>query len=256
MSRDAAIRHIDQHGILLVFPIDNRKEPRSLWSCLHPRSPMRWEWDEDGDDRVARLWHLREELSRSGKVVYSKWYKGRATLFSRELFTAVLAASNSRQHPAAGLSPVAAQVLATLEGESPLSTKQIKKSCALAGRANEALYQKALRELWSRSLIVAYGEFDDGAFPSLAIGATRVIFEDLWAKAWTLSDEQARATIDRIVPAGSPFRKEIDRIVGQRPAVSDHERVSAKRKIPSVVTAESLAGPRGGPFRGYSPRGR
>lgn len=44
---------------------------------------MHWEWDDAGDKRVADLWHLREELSRSGeRVVYTKWFQNRAGLDS------------------------------------------------------------------------------------------------------------------------------------------------------------------------------
>ena len=63
------------------------------------------------------------------------------------------------------------------------------------GRFNEAAYQRALKELWTRLLIVAYGEVDEGAFPSLAIGATRLIFEDLWNEAKELTCEQALAQL-------------------------------------------------------------
>lgn len=55
---------------------------------------MRWEWDESGSQAVSDLWHLREKLSTSGQVVYSKWFRGRATLISRSLFPALLRSLN------------------------------------------------------------------------------------------------------------------------------------------------------------------
>src|SRR5205809_926272 len=91
MKISSAVSAIEKNGILLVYPIDNRKEPPSLWSSFFPKSQMRWEWDTGGDHRVADLWRLREELSRSGKVVYAKWYRGRATFFSKQVFTWMLA---------------------------------------------------------------------------------------------------------------------------------------------------------------------
>src|SRR6201992_4465577 len=87
-----ALAAIAEHGALLVYPIANRKQPRSLWSALYPRSEMHWAWDETADDRVVGLWHLRERLAKSRKVVYSKWYRGRAVFFTRDLFTDLLAA--------------------------------------------------------------------------------------------------------------------------------------------------------------------
>src|SRR5687768_18617515 len=125
MNRRSAISAIEKHGLVLVFPIDNRREPHSLWYHFFPRSQMRWEWDEDGDSRVAELWHLREELSRSGKVVYVKWFRHRATFFSKEMFSAMLASYSRLAPPPRHLSPEARQCLAALDESSPLSTKQL-----------------------------------------------------------------------------------------------------------------------------------
>src|SRR5580700_7343374 len=94
MTSPSAIAAINRAGALLVFPMDNRKEPSSIWSHFYPRTPMRWDWDESGDNRVADLWHLRSELSTTGKVIYTKWFRGRATYFSRALFTHLLRALN------------------------------------------------------------------------------------------------------------------------------------------------------------------
>ena len=62
----------------------------------------------------AVLWHLREELSRSGKVVYVKWFKGRATFFSKELFRALLSVY-SRQPRFQALSKEARELLSLLQ---------------------------------------------------------------------------------------------------------------------------------------------
>jgi hypothetical protein len=204
MTVKRAIAEIEKQGILLVYPIDNRREPLSLWSCFYPRSAMRWEWDESGDDRVARLWHLREELSRSGKVVYAKWFRGRATFFSRGIFAALLALSGG---PGAreSLSREARGILSVLEMDSPLSTKQIKAATGLKGKAHERDYERAMKELWSRFLIVGFGEVDDGAFPSLAVGATQLLFEDLWAQALRHSRESAWQAVKSTLDASSPF---------------------------------------------------
>jgi hypothetical protein len=203
MKKADAIKAIDRQGMLLVFPIDNRPEPKSLWSVFYPRSKMRWEWDESGDNRVANLWHLREALSRSKRVIYAKWFRGRATFFSRELFTALLS-FYLRQNGFRALSRDARALLALLEENSPQSTKQLKKQTGLVGRALEPAYNKALQELWSRCLIVAFGEVDEGAFPSLAIGATRLLFEDLYMAARALPSSEASDTLARHF-AGNPL---------------------------------------------------
>jgi hypothetical protein len=54
---------------------------------------------------------------------------------------------------------------------------------------------------------VGTGEVDDGAFPSLAIGATRWIFEDLWEQSSAPISEQQKLLIARMLAPGTPFGK-------------------------------------------------
>lgn len=199
MTLAKAVQFINKKGLLLVFPQENRKEPESLWYEFFPRTKMRWEWDESGDNRVGDLWMLRERLSLSRKCVYAKWFRGRATLIALDVFPALLRLANPGFPHARGLSFTAREILDLLDEDSPLSTKQLKKMSGLQGRASEAAYQRALKELWDRCLIVAFGEVDEGAFPSLAVGSTRVIFEDLWAKAEALTDEEAQRIVEERV---------------------------------------------------------
>lgn len=187
MNLRSAVSKINKEKALLVFPIKNRREPKSLWSEFFPRSEMRWEWDDGGDDRVARLWHLREAISRSGKAVYTKWYQGRATCFSLPTFTTLLAALGTEER----FSPSAQALLQILEEDSPLSTKELKRRARMSGKDLERSYEKSLKELWNALFIVGFGEVDDGAFPSLAIGATSVLFDSLWAEAQKIPEEKA-----------------------------------------------------------------
>ncbi|MEO8877248.1 MAG: hypothetical protein ABI461_16765, partial [Polyangiaceae bacterium] len=85
-----AVKLIEKLGICLVFPLENRSDPPSLWSALYPGEKMLWEWDEDGDGRVSDLWHLRMRLAESREVVYAKWFRGRATFFSRDVYREML----------------------------------------------------------------------------------------------------------------------------------------------------------------------
>ena len=214
MTKAAAIKAIDRHGMLLAFPLDNRPEPKSLWSVFYPRTKMRWEWDDSGDNRVADLWHLREELSRSKRVIYAKWFRGRATFFSRRLFVALLS-ENMRQPGFNQLSRDARELLSLLEENSPQSTKQLKKQTGLVGRALEPTYNKALQELWQRLRIVAFGEVDEGAFPSLAIGATRLLFEPLYLEAKALPSSEAEAVFAEHFPESPLLEKQHRKIIAQ-----------------------------------------
>lgn len=212
MSVKKAVEHVQKRGVLLVFPVNNRKEPDSLWSRFYPRSEMRWEWDSGGDDRVGKLWMLMKELSTDTRVVYSKWYQGRATFLSREIFPAVVRVFLDADLPP--LSGTAGEILEVLEMDSPLSTKQLKKAVDLQGKFNEPTYSKAMKELFTRGLVVGFGEVDDGAFPSLAVGATKTLYEELWAEAEDMSMKEAWARLDRVMPKGSVLRRFLDRALG------------------------------------------
>ena len=250
MNAKSAIAAINQAGALLVFPLDNRDEPESLWSHFYPEEDMAWEWDEDGDDRVGKLWHLRGDLSTTRKVVYTKWFRGRATYLSRPIFTALLRALNPMGPglaERAALSADARKILVILEGESPLSTKELKRQADLAGRANEGAYGRALKELWSRLLIVAFGEVEDGAFPSLAIGATRVLYEDLWEEAFSLTSVDAEGQAAQVLGRASLFFKHYAKLraaidAGSKAAGAKETSGKKRRgpKIGSVIRFEDL----------------
>lgn len=213
MDVKKAIAKINAKGMLLVFPINNKREPSSLWYEFFPRTEMRWEWDEGGDQRVSDLWHLREKISRSGKVVYTKWFRGRATVISLELFPALLRVTRGIETAERRLLGFnAKEILDLLDEDSPLSTKALKRAADLQGRENERVYNASTKELWSQCLIVGFGEVDEGAFPSLAVGSTRVLFEECWKKAAELELEDAWEIVDRFLPKGSSFRKYCDSI--------------------------------------------
>ncbi len=209
MTQKSAIARIEKAGLLLVFPVANKKEPKSLWSEFYPKSKMKWEWDDDGDGRVFKLWALMKTLSKNTEVVYSKWYQGRATFFSRELFRAML--TLLQRQGMQGVTGAAAQILGELENSSPLSTRDIKKLTELQGRLNEPVYNRAMKTLFNRLLIVGFGEVDDGAFPSLAVGATQLLYEDLWNEAAEVPVDQAKEVLNRFMPPGSSLRKFWDR---------------------------------------------
>jgi hypothetical protein len=175
-----AISSIDRLGICLVYPIDNAPEPPSLWSELHPRSKMEWSWDAGADPRVAEVWHLREQLARSSDVAYAKWFRGRATFFSLPVFHALLGRFARAGDVLAGLPHESTELLERLRELSPRSTKELRAEAGLRGKPFESLFTHAMKALWTRLLIVGTGEVPDGAFPSLAVAATEMMFEDAW----------------------------------------------------------------------------
>jgi len=209
LKQKKAIQAINRDGVILVFPIDTKKDPHSLWYELHPKTKMRWEWDDEGDSKLADLWHLRTQLSTTREVVYTKWFRNRATYFSRDLFTACLCLSLQDLQI---LPRESKEILEALKMDSPLSTKQIKEAASLQGRMLEALFNRSMKKLWDPFLIVAFGEFEDSSFPSLAIGTTETLFEDLWENALAMKPKEAQKILDAKMPEGSDWRKYWDKI--------------------------------------------
>jgi hypothetical protein len=202
------IEAINQEGALLVYPVNNKPQPDSLWAHLHPKTEMVWDWNEDGGDQVAQLWHIRTQLSESNEVIYSKWHQGRATFFSKPAFVDFLAYMRSLEFEP---SPQQRDLMDMLTADSPQSTKQIKAGLELEGRLNEPTYNRLLKPLWNRLWLVGYGEFEDSSFPSLGIGAAQTLFEDLWAKAAETDPAQAEKRLKRKFES-SPFLKWATRI--------------------------------------------
>lgn len=200
------IAAIQNRGCLLVYPLANQKEPASLWSELYPRTKMRWEWDADGDDRVSELWILREELSRSGDVVYAKWFRNRATFFSKEIFVSLLSYLGTVRGEVP-LSRDSQEALDCFLLDSPQSTKIIKENLGWQGKLMESHFNRALKPLWNYLFLVGYGEVQDSSFPSLNMAATQTLFEDLWTEARGLPAENAARNLQKVLGAENLFWK-------------------------------------------------
>lgn len=211
MTKVKIIKAIEQAGILLVYPIQNQKEPPSIWHALYPKSRMSWDWAETADDRVVDLWHQRTLLSESRRVVYAKWFQGRATFFSRPVFAAMLRVLDSHDRQRT-LPEEAAAVYRLLLDDSPQTPKMLREALGLEGRSNEARFSRGLAELWRRLVVVGFGELDEGSYPSLQIGATKHLFEDLWDEAAELSLEEAEARLERVLPPDSAFARQLKRL--------------------------------------------
>lgn len=205
---------IERVGIALVYPLPNRPDIPSLWSELYPTAKMNWAWDADADPRVAEVWHLRTDLAHSHEVAYAKWFRGRATFFSLPVFTALLGRITRRGDPFAELPSAAKEILDLLRDRSPLSTKQVRAGTDMRGKANEAMFTHAMKALWTKLLIVGTGEVPDGAFPSLAFGATELLFEDEW-NARTKVPKTANAALDAALARTPAFERELERSLGR-----------------------------------------
>ena len=233
ISVNRAIAAVNKENALLVYPIKNQSLPKSLWSHFFPRSKMRWVWDENGDDRVVKIWDLRERLSRSERVVYTKWYQNRATFFSLEVFQALLSAFHQGDPSHAKISDNAQDLLGLLLDSSPQSTKSLRQFTKGSWEWDNRTHETTMKELWKKFLITGHGEVDDGAFPSLNVSATELRFEDLWKSAHHMTKEQSNAVIEEKLPLGNPFRKQ-----WQRMLLAPKHR--ARKKTKSTLTYEEI----------------
>src|SRR4029434_2014623 len=145
LQLSSAVTSIRQHGALLVFPIANREQPHSLWAEFFPKKRMVWDWNDEGDEHVWKMWQMMKRLSDCREVVYTKWYQGRATFFSHAVFAAMISASVAHQRPRYQLSETARVLFEVLENNSPLSTRKLKEFAGLQGRENEAAYNRGLK---------------------------------------------------------------------------------------------------------------
>jgi len=205
---ERAVSVIERLGICLVYPIDNKPAPVSLWSALYPKSKMDWSWDADADPRVAQVWHLRERLAHSSQVAYAKWFRGRATFFSLPVFHALLGRIAEAGDPCAGLPHEAMEILERLRETSPRSTKELRAEVGLRGKPFESIFNHAMKALWTRLLVVGTGEIPDGAFPSHAVAATEMMFEDSWNARLHVPDD-ARKALEEALARSPLFAKEL-----------------------------------------------
>jgi hypothetical protein len=226
LTAASAIKAIQKRGALLTFPIDNRPDPSSIWS-EHFSDKMIWEWDADADNRVAKLWHIKTELSSSREVVYAKWYQSRATFFSKETFTYLLALFETAKKDMYSLPKESATILEVLEMDSPQSTKQIKLATDLRGKIFERVYEKSMKALFDHLWVVGFGEVEDGAFPSLAVGATKALFEDEWVASKEISQAEARSWLENKLGKDSLFLKYAEKVL--RGPVAKTKLTSKKR---------------------------
>jgi hypothetical protein len=71
------------------------------------------------------------------------------------------------------------------------------------------VFTAAMKVLWSRLLIVGTGEVEDGAFPSLAVAATELQFEDIW-NARHKPPAAAVKRLDEVLARAPAYARELD----------------------------------------------
>ncbi len=179
-SLASAVALIEERGCVAVFPDTARKSSPwvSLWELYYPRSPFRWNWEEGADPRVVRLWWLKDELARSKRVVYGRFFGNRPVFLSLGE-----AAKIVKNHPQPqSLSALARECLSQLEDNSPLTKRMISRELRKSGyEFSRSEIDRALLDLQKSFRIVSLGdsEREAGPMPSSEYAATALVFPQL-----------------------------------------------------------------------------
>lgn len=158
------IKFINQVGAVSVFPAKASTALPSLWKFLHPRSKFSWQWDEAGDDKVVKLWWLKNEIAASKKVYYGRFFSNQPVFIAHAL-AKKLQAKVSPRRPSA----LEKYILENLELNSPQTLRMLKKQARHDGvdfLRNE--WQRALVALQKQFLISSLGDStrENGPMPS------------------------------------------------------------------------------------------
>jgi len=102
-------------------------------------------------------------------------------------------------------------LLEALESNAPLSTRTLKELTDLQGTLNEAADTREMKDLFTWFLIDGFGEVNVGAFPSLPVGATESLCDELWREADQVPQRKVQAIVDRFMPQSSPCHRYFDK---------------------------------------------
>lgn len=198
------LQSINKAGVLLIFPIQNKDEPDSVWAHTYPRSKMIWDWTRDTDPKVDRIRAVLWDLVDEEKIILTKWYRDKPTIFSEDSFLYMLAYLRSAKKFQMRETK---KVLDTLEIDSPQATQELKEACGLRGSHFKSDYNQAMRELWHRLLIVEHGEVKISHLPSTTIGSTEKTFGDIWERSLSINKKDAeKFLISKLNPENIFFK--------------------------------------------------
>lgn len=179
MTLKGALEHVEKVGRVAIFPEKNKKKSSiiSLWELFFPRTKMKWEWDDSADNRVVKLWWLKNEIAQTQKVLYGRFFGNRPILVSKNEARRTMAGLERKP-----LSSLAREILSRLEDNSPQTKRMIGKSLRDDGwEITKGDFERALLSLQKQFLIVNLGdsEREKGPMPSTEYAALSLVFPDL-----------------------------------------------------------------------------
>lgn len=156
------IDYINEVGVVSVFPAKSTMP--SLFKFLHPRSKFSWVWDEYGDSKVVKLWWLKNDIARSKKVLYGRFFSNQPVFVSLDRAEEFKAKIKPKAK-----TKLESYILENLELNSPQTLRMLKRQARHDGvEFLRSEWQRALVSLQKQFLISSLGdsERESGPMPS------------------------------------------------------------------------------------------
>lgn len=179
LSLQTALETVEKYGCVAIFPekIKKKNSIVSLWEIYFPRTKMNWEWDEDADRRVVRLWWLKNEVAQTKKVLYGRFLSNRPVLVSKDKAREMMKVMIRPQ-----LNALAREILNRLEDNSPQTKRMLARELRAEGwEFSKSEIEKSLLSLQKGFWIVNLGdsEREKGPMPSTEYAALSLVFPEL-----------------------------------------------------------------------------
>jgi len=179
LTLQSALDQVEKIGRVAIFP---EKKPSkhsiiSLWELFYPRTKMKWEWDDSADNRVVKLWWLKNEIAQTQKVLYGRFFGNRPVLVSKSETRRTLKTLEKKP-----LTSLAREILSRLEDNSPQTKRMLGRELRAEGwEPTKSEFERSLIDLQKNFLIVSLGdsEREKGPMPSSEYAALSLIFPDL-----------------------------------------------------------------------------
>ncbi len=153
-----------------------------------------------------KIWGWKDQLPRTRRAWYGKYFKSRGTFLSLEMLTQML--SSRESFAAAGdaerfyrdgrISAPAREVWEALEEHGPMATLELRHACKMDSKAGNVRYKKAMLELQCLLVVTHFGaEQETEAWASGRFELTWRAFPKQTTAARRIRPADARAAIAR-----------------------------------------------------------
>ena len=200
---DQAARAVKELGFCLLFPGKKLRLP-SLVEAVEGRLLPDYNPRRDWSSEFLRVWKWKDELPRKRLAWYGKYFRGRGTFLAPEFLAYFYRLEGTpgsdddyaRLYRDGRISADARLVCAELLEHGPLGSMELRYALKWEGKRGNQRFQRALRELQSRLVLVHWGtKAETKAWESAVYQFTPRAFPKAVRKASKLTVEDARRRI-------------------------------------------------------------